>query len=278
MTDWRLNPLQIAHFNTFGYLGLPGLLSSDEVAHVTAEFEWAIQHCGSGRNHDGSTRTMFGGPIERRAEACAILDHPRIDGLLSSLLGDDYNYGSGDGNYYAGDTGWHSDGDWGQLFAIKVAFYLDPLTRDTGALRVIPASHRPDHFIRTQRIDPNRSMEMFGVAPHDFPGNVALETTPGDILVFNHDTFHAAFGGGHRRRMFTMNCTIRAKTPEQIEMARAYYKVHSAGGYNINTGAGPFHPPMVDSAGPRRMKHLAQVIAIHDELFPHLARKSSSAS
>ena len=26
-----------------------------------------------------------------------------------SLLGEDYNYASSDGNYYVGDTKWHSD-------------------------------------------------------------------------------------------------------------------------------------------------------------------------
>ena len=38
---------------------------------------------------------------------------------------------------------------------------------------------------------------------------IALATTPGDILVLNHDLKHAAFGGSQRRRMFTMNCCQR---------------------------------------------------------------------
>jgi hypothetical protein len=121
-------------------------------------------------------------------------------------------------------------------------------------------------------------MELFGVAPREFPGNVALEVTPGDVLVFNHDTFHAAFGGSANRRMFTMNCTLHAKTPEQFELSRSYYKTHTAGAGNVNTGAGMYYPPMIDSAGPRRMKHLAQPIAIHDELFPQFARKTAAVS
>jgi hypothetical protein len=57
--------------------------------------------------------------------------------------------------------------------------------------------------------------------------------------------------------------------------ARKYYSIHSAGAGNFRTGAGAFFPPMIDSASPARMKNLEQVIAIHDELFPHLAREKS---
>ena len=115
----------------------------------------------------------------------------------------------------------------GQLFAAKVAFYLDPLTRGTGALRFIPGSHKPDHFVRTGKIDVNNSRELFGVPPTEFPGSVAMETNPGDVVIFNHDLYHASFGGGNRRRMFTMNCTRRAKSPEDFDIARCYLGMHS---------------------------------------------------
>ena len=56
---------------------------------------------------------------------------------------------------------------------------LIPLPRDTGALRLIPGSHRPDHFVRKEKIDVNNSMELFGVPPSEFPGSIAVETNPG---------------------------------------------------------------------------------------------------
>ena len=43
-----------------------------------------------------------------------------------------------------------------------------------------------------------------GVPGRDLPA-VALASEPGDLLVFNHNLKHASFGGGRRRRMFTMN-------------------------------------------------------------------------
>ena len=269
----QLTQAQTNFFHTFGYLAIRQLFSADEIARITEGFEWSIQNRGGGLNHDGSKRTMFGGPIEHTPEMCAILDHPGILGLISGVIGEDFNYCSGDGNYYTGNTRWHPDGNWGQLFAVKVAFYLDPLTRDSGCLRVIPGSHRPDHYIRQEKININQSEELFGVPPSEFPGNVALETQPGDIVIFNHDLYHAAYGGHQRRRMFTMNCTRRAHNPEDLATARKYLSIHSAGGGNFDTGAGMFFPTMIDTADAKRMVHLEQPIAIHDELFPQFARK-----
>ena len=60
-------------------------------------------------------------------------------GLIGGILGEDFNYAGGDGNYYSGNTGWHPDGSWGQLFAAKTAFYLDPLTRTQVQFAGFPA-------------------------------------------------------------------------------------------------------------------------------------------
>ena len=213
----KLTQEQLGFFDTFGYLMIPQLFSQDETDKIIQGFEWSIQNGGRGKNHDGSTRTMFLGPIEHHPDMCRLLDHPAILNLIGGILGEDFNYCSGDGNYYSGDTGWHPDGGWGQLFATKTAFYLDPLTRDTGALRLIPGSHRPDHFVRKEKIDVNNSMELFGVPPSEFPGSIAVETNPGDVVIFNHDLYHASFGGGTHRRMFTMNCIRHAKNSRRHE-------------------------------------------------------------
>ena len=268
----QLTDQQRHFFNTFGYLVVRRLLSPQEVDRVTKGFEWSIQNWGAGGEHDGSKRTMFGGPIEHTPEICALMDHAGILGLIGGVIGDDFNYSGGDGNYYVGDTAWHPDGNWGQLWATKTAFYLDEVRGDTGCLRVIPGSHRPDHFIRKDEINPNESQELLGVPPDHFPGNVALEADPGDVVIFNHDLYHASFGGGARRRMFTMNCTRHACTPEDLELARQYIGVHSPGGYKIDTGAGMFFPTMLDTADENRMAHLRQPAEIHDELFPQYAR------
>ncbi len=268
----KLDQQQRGFFDTFGYVVVRQLLSPAEVEQVTAGFEWSIQNCGGGADHDGSRRTMFGGPIEHIPEMCALLDHPGILGLIGGVIGDDFNYCSGDGNYYTGDTRWHPDGNWGQLWATKTAFYLDPVSHDSGCLRVIPGSQNPDHFVRRQKIDPNQSEELFGLSPRDFPGSLALESDPGDVVIFNHDLYHASFGGSERRRMFTMNCTRHASTPEDLDLAHSYLSIRSPGNNDVDTGAGMFYPTMLDTAHEARMAHLRQAATIHDELYPQFAR------
>jgi hypothetical protein len=82
----KLTTEQITFFNTFGYLGIPALFTEDEVAKIIEGFEWSIQNNGGGTEHDGSKRTMFGGPIEHTPEMCSILDHPSILGLIGGVI------------------------------------------------------------------------------------------------------------------------------------------------------------------------------------------------
>ena len=91
----------------------------------------------------------------------------------------------------------------------KLHFNLDHLTRDTGALRVIPGSHLfGDGYADRLQEEIRESEADWGVHGKDIPA-IAFETQPGDVVCFNHNTKHAAFGGGTRRRMFTMNLCER---------------------------------------------------------------------
>ena len=89
---------------------------------------------------------------------------------------------------------WHPDSSWPELFAIKMTFYLDPMTPDTGCLRVIPGSHRIDSYWH-KCLDPdwrngrghinlNDAEAVWGLPPSDIPESVALETNPGDLVFF----------------------------------------------------------------------------------------------
>ena len=122
-------------------------LFADCIDEIIDEFEavWE-RHVGGhdGTPHDGKRRSCLVPFIDQSDRLSALLDDPRIHDIAASILGDDFDYSGSDGNYYAGDTGWHSDGWYvNRPPSIKIALYLDPVTGDTGALRVIPGSHRP---------------------------------------------------------------------------------------------------------------------------------------
>lgn len=256
-TPFRLSAPQLAFFHTFGYLHFPGLLN-DRIERIIAEFEilWAAQGGGHhGRQHDGKRRSCIVPCIDRSVYLSTLLDDPRLEGIAAGILGDDYNYMGSDGNLYAGDTGWHSDGWHREITHIKLAFYLDPVGRDTGCLRVIPGSHRiGDKFSDALQAEIFQSQESWNVPDRDVPC-VALETSPGDVVLFNHNLKHAAFGGSARRRMFTMNCCQRY--PERLLPELRDY-IAGAARFWIERAYGD---AMISTASPQRMVHLEQNLA-----------------
>ena len=274
----KLSEQQVRFFKTFGYLGIPKLFSTEEIARITEQFEQTIQKLG-GKNHDGSRRTMIGGPIEHTPFMCALLDDPRIKGIVGGVIGDDFSYCGGDGNYYSGDTPWHPDGNHNILTPVKVAFYLDPVGPDTGCLRVLPGSFEKEHSIHRWQIGMNDSQNLFGVAPRDFPGNVPLVSAPGDVVMFNHDTWHAAFGGSNRRRMFTLNCHRRARTPEEFAALRTWIMQHAFadGARFVGMPRQMYTDTMLGTASDERRTHLEQALQTYDECYLELERKAAGA-
>jgi hypothetical protein len=264
-----LSEQQVAFFKTFGFLAFPGLLG-DRIEEITREFLTIFQRKGGGhdgRPHDGRKRSCIVPFLDQSEVLCTLLDDPRIAGIAESLLGDDFNYMPSDGNFYSGDTGWHYDGWQRDITHIKIAFYLDPLTRDTGCLRVIPGSHRiGEKFADDLQAQIGRSEKLWGVDGRDVPA-IALETQPGDILVFNHNTKHAAFGGSGWRRMFTMNLCQRY--PEtRVQELRDY--LNGVSRFWVERAYGDI---MMNTAGPSRRRHLEQVMA-NDGHIAELSRKA----
>ncbi|MEE2885655.1 MAG: phytanoyl-CoA dioxygenase family protein [Chloroflexota bacterium] len=253
-TKQKLSAKQMDFFEMFGFLYFPGLLS-DCIDKVIYEFEqiWT-KHGGGhhGSEHDGKARSSIVPFADQSEYLSSLLDDHRIHDIVSSICGEDFNYTSGDGNLYTGDTGWHSDG-YGMrpVLTIKMAFYLDPVDRDSGALRVIPGSHRKGEPF-ADNLENSLKTGMFGVNPEEIPAHV-LKVTPGDIVVFNHNIKHSSFGGSNRRRMFTINFTERYpedKLPELRESlgAEARFWIDRIHG-----------EAMLRTAGPERMVHLQQV-------------------
>ena len=248
MPTYEVSEQQKTFFEDFGYLVLKGWLK-DDVAWIEKEFEgvWADRN----ERHDDVHARQVVPFIDQRERFCTLIDHPAVVAAADGLLGPDWNYNAGDGSYYVGDTQWHRDGKWRHLTFIKIAVYLDPVTRDTGCLRVIPGTHRLDNGYLPQGVDPNT---RWGIPGSEVPA-AALESEPGDLVVFNHNMFHSAWGGGTRRRMFTMNLTEHAKTPEQI--AELHESIAAHAGYMIDH----MHSDVMRStASPERMRHLRQIM------------------
>lgn len=260
----ELSQKQIRFFDTFGFLALPGLLKND-IEWISEEFEKVFED----RNvvHDGSQRSCIVPFIDQRQRLSTLLDHPKLVGLIAGLLGDEFNYLGGDGNFYTGDTRWHSDGYHEVGRFLKVAIYLDEVAEDTGCLRVIPGTHRHDLFADWEARQAVESLESWGIEQWDVPA-VALETRPGDVVAFNHNLMHASFGGSTRRRMFTINSCAHCETSLEIAELKNYIAGHHR--YFLDQ----MHSEIMRmTASPTRMRHLQQVIDNEGHL-PALSAKA----
>ncbi|QHW33717.1 hypothetical protein GZH47_24915 [Paenibacillus rhizovicinus] len=257
----QLSQAQIDFFETFGFLKFPQLMA-DRLDWIIEEFTRTFPEQN---RHDGTKRTCVVPFIDQRMSV--LIDDPRMLAIGKSLLGEDFNYMGSDGNYYTGNTGWHRDGYHEKYKHLKIAFYLDPLDADTGALRVIPGSHRlRDKYgddLTLQMQDTNKTWDVAGA---DVPAYV-LDVTPGDILVFNHNLFHSAWNGSTNRRMFTINMCQRYAEAD-IQELRDY--IGTAARFWIDRA---FSDTMMNEASPERMVHLEQVMANDG----HLAALSAKA-
>ena len=141
-----------------------------------------------------------------------------------------------------------------------MALYLDPVTATSGALRVIPGSQRyGDAFAEALQATLRQAPETLGMAGSQVPA-IALESNPGDVVVFNQNTKHSAWGGSNRRRMFTINCTAHYT---ESEMPLLRNEVAAFARFWVDSVYGA---AMLRTATPQRLVHLQQAIDQQDHL------------
>lgn len=275
MNKLQLTPQQIAFIDTFGYLVFPGLLA-DKIDRIIAEFEstFAVQGGGhNGKPHDGTARSCIVPFIDQNEYLSSLVDDPLVDGIFTSLLGEEYNYLGSDGNFYVGDTNWHSDTDWSgkmrgkppRIF-YKMALYLDPVTATSGALRVVPGSqHYGDEYAEALQATLRMAPDKLGIPGSQVPA-IALESNPGDVVVFNQNTKHSAWGGNNRRRMFTINCTARYS---EEEMPLLRNEIGAFARFWIDSVYGE---AMLRNASPQRLVHLQQPLSQQGHLVEEVRK------
>ena len=224
---------QAAFFATFGALRVPGLFAP-EIATISAGFDEVFRdhpaeipdprislhrvqdpEQGPPRRQIPATAAIKAGDpegfIERNPKLAWLRNDPRVTDLAHALLGEESTYTGSVGNVFNSYIYWHSDyfrSNVPQGTKLKIAFYLDDLDADRGALRVIPGtnhlgSFRDSIYDETRAAKPGDLEHVFGV-PEDQLPCWAIASKPGDVVVFNNTTLHANFNGGSNRRMFSL--------------------------------------------------------------------------
>jgi ectoine hydroxylase-related dioxygenase (phytanoyl-CoA dioxygenase family) len=278
MSRLELSRQQLSFMDIFGYLVFPGLVN-DRIERITEEFEATFARYGGhyGRAHDSTARSCILPFIDQTEYLASLIDDARIDGIFTSLLGEDYNYLGSDGNFYVGSTDWHSDTDWSgksrgkppRTF-YKMALYLDPVTATSGALRVVPGSQRyGDGFAEDLQSTLRNPQDTLGLRSDQVPA-IALESNPGDVVVFNQAAKHSSWGGGNRRRMFTINCTAHYGEAE-IPLLR-----NEVAGFARFWPDSLYGEAMMRTAGPQRMVHMQQGLSQADHLAEEVRKAKAT--
>jgi hypothetical protein len=218
-----LTPQQVTFFETFGFLQFPGLFA-DDIAEIEAGFERVFAAEEHARMetfealHGDERRLIIPSFVTKDEYLTGLIDDPRTSGIVTGLLGPDYEYAESDGNLFDCESHWHSDiyGAPIQYKHLKLSFYLEPLRAESGAIRVMPGTNSVEHHYATEvrRLtwDSTKLEENFGMDPRHLPG-VVLESDPGDLTIWDFRTIHASYGGGQRRRLFSINFRERMGEP-----------------------------------------------------------------
>lgn len=201
-------------FDAFGFAVWRGWYRS-EIEAISSAFDevfadeenprWTMLSPGY-RNQPRTAMIQFCNRHPRLAE---MFDDPRPRAIAQAILGPDAACDQTGANIFDCESEWHPDSPTQHPASrhLKLQLYLEPLTADNGAPRVIPGSHHEFGLGRQVRdaagFDGVTEMNL-GASSEDLP-SWAIETEPGDVVVWDFRTLHASFKGCGPRRALGMN-------------------------------------------------------------------------
>ena len=203
-----------SYFDAFGFLFFRELFSPNEMEAITREANELLEADRQGQPLGTKTQHMM--PfVELGPRLTQLVEDDRIYRTIEDLLGPDFIWAGSEGNVTVRDVHqWHADHQVGKgYWRIKVMLYLDPTTKDNGALRIIPGSHRMPFHADLDRLQPqkgNTCPNLFGVPGSELP-SYPVESQPGDVLFFNQTLCHGVFNGWRgppRHRPEICRCSV----------------------------------------------------------------------
>jgi len=191
-----------AEFRDEGYVVLR---EAFDPAELSDEIDDALER---GLRDDGEVKRGSGGVefrvvvmmCERTPVSLALLDAFAV--AASKLFGRSVLPGRAKGTRYFGSSGLHVDSDVA-IPSLSFVTYLEPLDATSGALRVVPRSHRRNGA---------------GTARDA----MVLATTPGDVIVFDEHLTHGSVGGTVRRQ-WRVDFTVEPRNEAEEALVYAGY-------------------------------------------------------
>lgn len=210
MADFHITDDEKAFFDEFGFLVFRQLFSKDEMEVIDSEAQSAFEETYAGGRKGGSHGRWVALMGPTTPFNASLLENERLYKIATRTFDESVIGLNVDMLDWYGDTGWHRDLDIPGNTGLKILYYMEPLTVETGALRVVPGSHQEPHETEIPKADPLRlttdeidymaTIRTLEINPGDISiPSVAIETHVGDAIAFAMPLLHAAFGGQDRR-------------------------------------------------------------------------------
>ncbi|MFN2464030.1 MAG: phytanoyl-CoA dioxygenase family protein [Candidatus Dormibacteria bacterium] len=204
-------------FKTFGFVTWREALSPDEVKQIEDELIVAMEQAYAATPFDGTVRHWLPLLSPLTPKIASLGEDPRFYAKARELVEDDVVLFIVDGNRYISPTHWHPDGE-PTTHGVKFFIYLGNLGAETGALRVVPGSHKEPFHDAVKAFAGREDVEV-----PDIPAYV-FNCQPGDVLAFDYPMWHASVGGSKDRRM----CTIEYYKKPATEVEATSIREHHA--------------------------------------------------
>ena len=230
----KLTSFQLAHYKTFGFIQIKSVLKENELKAINSEFEAGLKAARQNSpNVKDSAQLQWSNFKPEFPVTSGLIEDSRICGVAEQLIGDDAIPVFSNSNRWVTNTPWHPDTPYVNLKGVKIACYLQSVRSDSGALRFVPGSHKPEFneeiFTLLKELNPDLN---------ELPSHVC-DSDPGDIIAFDNRLYHAAIGTSEDKRQLTMNFVETPKT-ENAEKENQDLGVVSTKQY-ANTNAFPPH-------------------------------------
>lgn len=218
-----ITPDQKTHFNTFGFISLKQAVPTETFIEVAKDVDYMLE-----KNRDGrpfGTEAQSISPFVGQSVTLTNLVNDSIAEVVTDLIGPDFIWAGSEGHATLNSThGWHADrtSEVPEELAytrLKINMYLDPITAENGALRVLPGSHQPEFHkilepletihLKAGNSDPTAT--PYGVLGPDMPF-VAFDSMPGDLICFNQSLFHSVFNSFAGRRYVAFKFAAKPTT------------------------------------------------------------------
>jgi len=226
---------QVQHYETFGFIIRRQVFDFKEIERINDEFEkhFTIIKEGSENNckrmgpRQGRDWPNWSNLIPGTPYMAGLLEDPRIYIPTEQLQGEDTVPVYSNANSFRHNTAWHPDMSQRHIRGLKNLIYLQPTTGNHGSLRLIPGSHISPLFeelihIGLRPLDDSKNgfLAKSGMQGEDIPAYVFC-SQPGDVITFNMNVWHAAFGGYEDRRNCSFGFYSNPKTAQEKEELQA---------------------------------------------------------